>query len=334
MSSGGGGTRFGNWAQAIARHQLLRVVARRVALAVPLLFVVSALSFLLVSLTPGDPALQILGLDAPPEAYVSLRHALGLDLPIYEQYVRWLARAFSGNLGTSLSSGQTVTQAILERLPVTLSLLFGSLVAVLVVGVALGVFSAVVGGAAARIVDALELLGFALPSFWVGAVLIEMFAVKLQLFPVVGYVPFGDSPGMWFRALVLPVAALSLHYVAGLAKQTREAMLDVLGSEHIRVAWANGAPARSVFFVYALKNASVRVATILGVITVGLLGGTVLVENVFALPGLGGLLVAATLQHDLPIVQGVTVLFTMIVIAVNLTVDLAYSWLDPRVRTK
>ncbi len=320
------------WLAALSRHRILWIVVRRLILALPLLFVVSALSFLLVSLAPGDPALSILGVTAPPEAYEKLRHALGLDLPLYQQYWRWLSRALSGDLGTSLFNGESVTQAIAERLPVTLSLMLGALFVMGVAGTVLGVLSAVRGGAIGRFVDGLALLGFALPGFWVGAVLIEVFAVKLPIFPAVGYVAFTDSPALWLRSLALPVIALSLHGVAGLSKQTREAMLDVLASEHIKMAWANGAPARSIFFKYALRNAAVRMLTVLGLLTVGLLSGTVLAEFVFALPGLGSLAVQATNQHDLPIIQGVIVFFTLLIVLINLSIDLAYSWLDPRVR--
>jgi peptide/nickel transport system permease protein len=299
---------------------------------VPLLFVVSALSFSLVSLTPGDAAQQILGPDASPATYQSLRHELGLDRPLYGQYWEWISHAVSGNLGSSVITGEHVAKTIGDRLPVTLSLVLGALLLTSVLGVGLGVFSAVRGGVLGRVVDALSLLGFALPGFWVGAVLISVFAVRMHWFPAVGYVPLADSPSQWLRSLVLPVTALALHSVAVLAKQTREAMLDVLSSEHIRMAHANGIPPRFVFLL-GLKNAAIRVVTIVGLQTVGLLGGTLFVEQVFALPGLGYSLVNGTLQHDLPVVQGITVFFTVIIVVVNLVVDLAYTWLDPRVRT-
>src|SRR5581483_1180340 len=180
--------------------------------------------------------------------------------------------------------------------------------------------------------DALALAGYSVPAFWIGAELIVLFAVKLTWFPATGYVPVSHSPVDWLRSLVLPVAALSLYGIAAVARQTREAMLDVLASEHIRMARANGLPARSILFRHALRNASVPVVTVLGVVAVGLLGGTIFVENVFALPGLGVLVVNASLQGDLPVVQGVAVFFTLVVIVVNLAIDLAYTWLNPRVR--
>jgi peptide/nickel transport system permease protein len=312
---------------------MLRVIAHRVLVSIPLLFVVSALSFVLISFTPGDAAHQILGTDAPPEAYPKLRHELGLDLPLYEQYWRWLEDAVTGDLGTSLFSPEQVSTLIGDRVPVTLSLIIGSVLASVLLGVALGVFSALRGGAAGRAADAVSLIGFALPEFWVGVTLIVLFAVKLGWFPATGYVPLAQSPWEWLRSLILPVTALSLGAIAAIAKQTREAMLDALASEHIRMAWANGIPRRSIVFKHALRNASLPIVTVVGLLAIGLLGGTIVVENVFALPGLGGLAVTAATQHDLPLIQGIAVCFTIVVVIINLIVDLAYGWLNPRVRT-
>jgi peptide/nickel transport system permease protein len=216
---------------------------------------------------------------------------------------------------------------------VTLSLVLSSLLVSLVIGVGLGVLSAVRGGLLGRTLDALALTVWSLPVFWVAGELAIIFAVHLRLLPAVGYVPVNQSIGGWLRSLILPVAALSLGPIAALLKQTREAMLDVLGSEYIRMATANGIGAGSLIFRHALKNAAMRVVTVLGVQTVALLGGTVFVEGVFALPGIGSLVVTASLGHDISVVQGIAVVFTLFVIVVNLVIDLAYQWLDPRVRT-
>jgi peptide/nickel transport system permease protein len=182
-------------------------------------------------------------------------------------------------------------------------------------------------------VDGVSMAGYAFPSFWLGAVLISLFAVKVRWFPATGYVSLDESVSGWARALVLPVVALSLHGIAAVSKQTREAMLDVLSSEHIRMARANGIPESSIVFRHGLKSAGIRTTTILGLQAVALLGGTVLVESVFALPGLGTLAVSASIQHDLPVVQGIVVLFTCMVIVINLVIDLGYTLLNPRVRT-
>jgi peptide/nickel transport system permease protein len=322
-----------DWARLV-RNPVLRVVLRRCVMAVPLLFVVSALTFVLVSLTPGNAAEEILGTSATPAAYAALNQALGLNLPLYDQYWDWLRHALTGNLGQSVFTSQPVTQEIGQRLPVTVSLLVGALVVSAVAGIGLGAFSALRGGVTGRIADALALIGFSLPGFWVGAELIVIFAVWRNWFPATGYVPISASPAGWLHSLVLPVVTLSLYGIASTAKQTREAMLDVLATEHIRMARANGLPRRAIVFRHALRNASMRVVTVLGLLAVGLLGGTVLVENVFALPGVGSLIVTAATQHDLPVVAGIAVCFTLIVVAINLIVDLAYLWLNPRVRLR
>jgi len=329
--------RAGRWRrpriQKTLLHPLVVLVLRRSAMTVTLLFVVTALSFVLVSLTPGDPATQLLGINATPEVAARLQRELGLDLPIYQQYLDWVKGAVSGDFGVSAFSGEPVTHAINDRLPVTLTLLCGALLVSVVVGVGIGVFSAVRGGLPGRLVDGMALIGFAVPSFWLGALLISWFAVKLGWLPATGYVKFSDSPADWLRSLVLPVLELSLGCIAAIAKQTRDAMLDALGSEYVRMAWANGVPARSIFFRHALKNAGMPVLTVTGLQAVGLLGGAILVENVFALPGLGSLVVSATTQHDLPLIQGMVVYFTIIVVVINLLVDVAYSRLNPRLRT-
>lgn len=317
----------------LRRFPVLRVIVRRFLVAVPLLFIVSFLSFLLVSLTPGDAAEQILGVNKTPETYAQLRRAMGLDEPLYAQYWHWLDRALHGDLGVAILSGEEVAHAIGVRLPVTLSLILGSLLITLVVGVSLGVIAAVRGGAIARAIDGFTLAGFAMPAFWVASILIVLLAVKVQWFPAAGYVPFAQSGGEWLRSLVLPTIALGLGGIAAVAKQTREAMSDVLATEYVRMARANGVPESRILFRHGLKNAGVRITTILGLQTVALLSGTVVVESVFALPGLGGLVVEASLSHDLATVQGVTVYFTVIVVVVNLAIDLAYTMLNPRVRT-
>lgn len=316
-----------------ASHPFARVVSRRVLFAVPLLFAVTALSFVLASLTPGDAAQAILGTQATPEQYAELRESLGLDLPLYQQYLDWLAAALRGDLGTSLISSEPVTGLLEPRLPVTLSLLAVTLAVIALVGVPMGVLSAVRGGHVGRLVDAFALVGFSLPAFWVGAALIALFSVRLGWLPTSGYTPVDESIGGWLRTLALPVTALAIGGVAAVAKQTREAMLDALASEYIRMARASGIAESSIVFRHALKNAAAPVVTVLGLQAIALLGGTIFVESVFALPGLGGTVATASLQHDLPVVQGVVVYFTIMVVLMNLVVDLLYTSLNPRVRT-
>jgi len=310
------------------------VVVRRLALGVPLLFLVSILSFALLAATPGDPAETILGTHGTPAQYAELRHQLGLDRPLPMQYWQWLEHAMRGNLGQSLFAGEGVTHLMIQRLPVTISLIGGSLLLMFGLGLTFGVLSALRGGGFGRVVDAVSLIGFALPAIWIGAILIELFAVKLRWLPAVGYVPLVQSFSGWVRSVALPVVTLSLGGVAVVTKNTREAMLDVLASEHVRIARANGIPERSIVLVLALRNVAVRIITLAGLTIVGLLGGTVLVETVFAMPGVGSQLVSAVRTHDLPVVQGLAVAFTVIVVLVNLMTDLAYTLLDPRIRSR
>jgi len=311
---------------------MLRLVARRLLMSIPLLFVVSALTFVLVSLTPGDAARAILGTGASQDQYLQLRHQMGLDKPVYEQYWTWLSHAVHGDLGTSLLSSQPVTQALNQRLQPTLSLIIGATLLSAFLGISLGVLSALRSGVLGRAVDVFSLLGLALPAFWLGLILVAEFAVRLQLFPATGYTLLDQSPGQWLRGLVLPVGTLAFGSVTVVAKQTRDAMLEVLGRDFIRTLRANGVAERSIIFKHALKNAAIPVVTVLGLIFVGLLSGTVLVESVFALPGLGGLTVQATTGHDIPIIQGAVIYFTIIVVIVNLIVDLSYGWLNPKAR--
>ena len=309
-----------------------KLVRRRLLLAIPQLLIVSSLTFVLVSLSPGDPARTILGLQATPESIERLRGALGLDHPVWVQYWDWLVRALHGDLGSSITSQQHVTEAIAQRMPVTLSLVLGALLVTSIVGVGIGVLSALRGGPAVKVLDSLALAGFAVPSFWLATGLIAIFAVKLKLFPAVGYVPFGDSPSDWLRSLVLPIISLAVAGAAVVARQTREAMTSVIGSEYVRMARVHGVRLPSLVLRYELRNAAIPVVTVIGTQFVGLLAGTVFVEKVFALPGLGSLMVEAALTHDLPILQGVTVTFTLMVIGVNLLIDLLYSWLNPKVK--
>ncbi|MGW1990919.1 ABC transporter permease [Embleya sp. NPDC001921] len=311
---------------------VLRTVAGRLLSSIPLLFAVSALTFVLVSLVPGDPARTIVGQHATEAQYHTVRDQLGLDQPLPVQYWHWLKGVARGDLGSSLFSGEPVTAILGSRLPVSLSLILAGTALSGIVGVALGVLSARRGGALVRAVDVLSLLGLAVPAFWLALVLIAGLAVKLAWFPVTGYVPLAEDPFEWARSLALPVLSLSLGAVAIIAKQTRDSVLDVSGKDFIRVMEANGFAPRSILYRHVLRSAAMPVVTVLGVVLVNLLAGTVFVETVFAMPGLGGVIQQATVQHDIPLIQGTVLYITLLVVLVNLLVDLAYSRLDPRVR--
>ncbi len=313
---------------------MIRLVVYRILWSIPLLWVVSALTFVLVSLVPGNAAQAIAGSDASAAQVAALSRQLGLDQPLWTQYWHWLARAVRGDLGTSLVTGQSVTQVLNSRLTVSLTLIIGGTLVAAVVGLTLGTWAATRGGALGRLVEAAAVLGLAVPNFWLGLVLIELFAVTIRIFPATGFVPFSQDPGQWALSLVLPVVAIAAVGMTMIAVQTRDSMLEVLRRDFIRVLEANGIPRRSVIGRHALRNAAIPVVTVIGITFVGLLGASVLVESVFALPGLGSGLTTAAAQHDIPVIQGAVLYFTLVVVIVNLLVDVAYGLLNPRVRVR
>jgi peptide/nickel transport system permease protein len=311
---------------------MLRLIARRLLLAIPLLFAVSFLSFALVAIAPGNPAVDILGLDATKAQYAAVDRQYGFDQSVPVQYWHWVVRALHGNLGTSYTSQEPVTSIVNSSLGVTLALVLGAAVLTAILGVGLGTLSAIRGGVTGRLTDALAMLGFAIPTFWLGMVLQDIFGVHLRLLPATGFVPFGQSPSGWLRSLILPVLTLAVAGMTGVAKQTRDSMRDTLHRDYIDALRADGAPEWLIIWRHALRNAAIPVVTLLGTILVGMLGGTVLVETVFSMQGLGYQVVTAAGGHDLPVIEAITVYFTIGVVIVNLLVDLAYGWLNPRAR--
>jgi peptide/nickel transport system permease protein len=312
---------------------MLKYAGRRLLAAIPVLLLVSALSFAIVWIVPGDVAAEMAGPTATAEEVARLRERLGLDKPWTEQVVGWYAALAQGDLGQSILLRQGVASAIVERLPVTLSLTFIALAFALVIGVALGVLAAMRAGKAVDQVSmGAALVGFSLPDFWLGLVLVWLFAVQLGWLPTGGYVPFGDSPLGWLRSLAMPAAALALTQVGLFARMTRAAMLEVLRQDYVRTARAKGLPARMVIGKHALLNALIPVVTVAGISMGVLLGGAVVIEQVFSLPGVGRLIVGAILRRDYPVIQGGLMLTATIFVLVNLAVDLLYAALDPRIR--
>jgi peptide/nickel transport system permease protein len=309
-----------------------RLIAQRLLLSIPLPFIVSGLTFILVALTPGDLARTILGGNATQSQYLQLRRQLGLDEPLWTRYWQWLTAALHGNLGVSPTTSESVTSVLDARLGPTLSLVIGSTLVAALFGMLLGVAAAVRNGLVGRLLDAVSMLGLAVPSFWLGLLLIGWFAVDLRAFPVAGYVSPTQSLDGWATTLVLPVATLAAPGVAIIAKQTRDAMRETLQRPYLRTLRAAGLSRRSLVLRHALRNAAIPVLTVVGVVFVGALSGTVIAETVFAMPGLGGEAVSATAAHDVPLILGVALYFTLLVIAVNLVIDIAYGLLDPRVR--
>ncbi|HZQ59692.1 MAG TPA: ABC transporter permease [Acidimicrobiales bacterium] len=310
------------------------LIARRLAALVPILLLVSFGVFLLVSLVPGDAAVTLAGGEnATPESIAHVRAELHLNEPIVDQYGRWVSHAARLDFGKSLEDGASVSRALRSRIPVTLGLVIAATIVSLLVGVPLGIVSGLrPGGSADRASRLTASLGVAIPNFWLAVVLVAVFAVHYHLLPPSGYVALTDSLTGWVRHMALPAIALGLASAAALARQLRAELVDVLDATYIRTAWAKGAGARLVVGKHALKNAAIPAVTILGLQIGYLLGGAVIVEQIFALPGLGTYFIRGVLSSDLPVIQGVTVVFVLGQLVMSLLVDMSYGLLNPKVR--
>jgi peptide/nickel transport system permease protein len=314
---------------------MLRQTVRWLASSLVLLFVITAATFVLASLAPGDAAKAILSSQSgsyTAQQYQQVRHALGIDQPLPAQYWHWLDGVLHGSLGADLFSGQPVTQELSARLGPSLSIIVGTVIVSGLAGVSLGIVSALRGGALGRLVDVVSLAGLAIPNFWLALVLVELLAVRVRAFPATGYAPLSGDPGPWLRSITLPVLTLSAGGVAFVAKQTRDSLSEVMSRDFIVMLRARGLSRRSVVLRHALRNAAVPVVTVLGLLLVSLLGGTVLIENVFSVPGLGQEAVTAAGSHDLPVIEGVAFYFAVVVVIANLLVDVSYRLLSPRMR--
>lgn len=314
---------------------MIRATVRWIGTSAALLFIVTVLTFVLAALAPGDAARSILESSHSTytsQQYQDLRHQLGIDQPLPAQYWHWLYHLLHGSLGTDLFSGEPIASALSGRLAATLSLAIGGVIVSAVVGIAVGIFSAIRRGPAARAVSLVSLLGMAVPGFWLALVVVELLAIRVRAFPATGYTPFTEDPQKWLQSIVLPVLSLSFGASATIARQVRDSMSEVLAQDYITALRARGVPLRSIILKHALRNAAIPLVTMLGLLLVGLLGGTVLIESIFAIPGLGQQAVTASSTHDLPMIEGVAFFFTLVVIVVNLLVDVSYRWLNPKVR--
>jgi peptide/nickel transport system permease protein len=301
-----------------------KIFLRWLADAVPLVFVVSLVTFVLTSMIPGDPGRRLLGTGASDEAVLRLNEQLGVNLPLPVRYWNWLINAVQGNLGYSATSGVSVNRELTDRLGVTVTLIVGALIVAALVGISLGIISALRGGWLGKLVDIIAVLGMAVPNFWFALVMVMLFAVELRLFPATGASP-------WPQAMVLPILTLGLTTATPVVKQTRDGVLLELGRDYVQMLRARGATERTVIF-HVLRNAAAPIITVLGVILVSLFGGGVLIESVFALPGLGRLVVFAALTHDIPTVQGVALAYTVMVLLTSLLIELLYVLTNPRLR--
>jgi peptide/nickel transport system permease protein len=312
---------------------MLRLIANRILQAAPVIVVVSILAFLLINLLPGDPAVVIAGDQASPEAIAAVRHNLGLDKPLLEQLGIWFLHLLQGNFGASLMLNQSVVSAMGERLPVTLSLALLSIAITLPIGIFAGAVAAYYRQTwIDSCVMTLALLGVSAPAFWVAILSIILFSVTLRWFPTGGYTPFMQDPLLWLRSLVLPAVMLSLFQIGFLARMTRSAMLDVLSQDYVRTARAKGLGEWKTVSKHAFRNALILIVTAIGILLSTAIGGSVVIEQVFALPGVGRLVVQGILARDYPLVQGVMLIYGFAFVLINLAVDLIYTFADPRVR--
>lgn len=310
-----------------------RYIVARLIQAIPVLILVSLIAFVVMKLVPGDPAVLIGGPTATPAELDNIRKNLGLDQPFHIQMTRYYAGLVQGDLGRSLLLGKPVLEATIERVPVSLSIALYSMVLTLVLGIGCGIIAALKRGTwADQAAMVFALVGVSLPNFWFGLMLMVLLSVKLGLLPTGGYVPWQQDFGGWFATATMPAISLALLQIGLLARITRSTMLEVLRQDYIRTARAKGLPELAVIGKHALKNVMIPVVTVIGVIFSVLLSGSVVIESVFSVPGIGSLLGSAVLRRDYPMIQGGLLLVAATLLALNILVDVLYAYFDPRVR--
>ncbi|WP_281887183.1 ABC transporter permease [Agromyces rhizosphaerae] len=307
-------------------------IVRRIVAGAILLFAISILAFTLLYLDSATIARRILGETATEELIARKTAELGLDLPLWQQYLQWLANALQGDLGRSWTNGQLVSVNLADRLSVTLSLVIGTTVLTAIASVVLGILAAQKGGWVDGVIQVITVLGFAIPGFLIALYLVLAFAINLHWFKATGYVPPTDSISGWLASVTLPILALSFGAVAAVTQQIRGAVIDGMSRDYVRTLRSRGLSPASVVYRHVLRNAAGPALAVLALQFIGLLGGSLIVEQVFALPGMGQLTVAAGVGGDIPVVMGVVVVFAIIVIVVNLAIDLAQAALNPKVR--
>jgi len=310
-----------------------RFLIRRLAGAFLVLLLVSLVSFALIWLVPGDPASAFLDGSATPEQLQRLRVALGLDQPLHIRMAQWYWRVLHGDLGESILMRRSVAAALVERLPATLSIAGTALLIAIAGGVTAGLVAAVYHN---RWIDqavmSTALVGLSVPDFWLGLVLILVFAVSLGWLPTGGFVPFGQDPAGWLRSILLPALTLGMVQIGFIARISRTAMLEVLGQDYIRTADAKGLAKIEIVLRHGLPNALIPILTVIGIVAGALLGGAVIIEQVFSVPGVGRLIIGAIAARDFPVMQGGLLFLAVIYLLVNLAVDMLYAVADPRVR--
>lgn len=311
---------------------MLGFIIRRLVSGVVLIFVISVIAYTLLYLGGGDIARRILGQSATTETVAKKAAELGLDRPLPVQYLDWLTSAFQGDLGRSWFTGQLVSTGVTSRLAVTLSIVIGATLIAAIVSVILGVLAARRGGWIDSVVQFISVIGFAIPSFLIALVLVITFAINLRLFKATGYIPITTSFSGWVASVTLPIIALAIGAIATVAQQVRGSVVDAMSKDYVRTLRSRGLGTNRVIYKHVLRNAGGPALAVLAVQFIGLLGGAVIIEQIFALPGIGQLAVQATTSGDIPIVMGVVIATAIIVVIVNLLIDLAQAALNPKVR--
>ncbi|MBW9121860.1 ABC transporter permease [Microbacterium trichothecenolyticum] len=311
---------------------MLIFILKRVAWGIVTLLIASWIAFMLVHLSGSTPGGVALGQSATPEQVAAYNESIGWYDPWIQQYAAWVAQVLQGNLGTSLIDGRPIGPDIAKRLPVTAALaVFGTLVAA-VIGVVMGVIAAVRRGAVDKAITATSGILLSVPAFWIGVLLVYVFAVQLRLLPATGFVPFANDPAAWARSLVLPVLTIAITSAAGIARQTRASMSESLAQEHIRTLRAVGTPTNRIIYVHALRGASLPILASVAVMFIVLFSGSVVIEVLFALPGIGQAMQSAVGSADLPFVQALVLVATLVVVIVNVALELLNRTLDPKLR--
>ena len=311
---------------------MIAFIARRFGSGAFLLLIISTIAYFLMFFSSTNVAMNILGEDATSEAILAKQQELGLDQPILERYWAWLTHAITGDFGISWFTNEDIVKTILARLPVTMTLVLGAILIAAILATILGMTAAVKGGAIDRLVQFLAIAGFAVPNFVVAIFLVTLFAIQIPIFNAVGYTDFAENPGEWAKSITLPVAALALSALAAVAQQVRGSVTDAINMDYVRTLRARGLSFNRVVYKHVLRNAGGPALSILGVQFVGMLGGSVLVEQIFAIPGLGPYAVSSTAVSDIPAVMGLVVVTALVVIVVNLIIDLLSAALNPKVR--
>ena len=318
---------------------MLGMIARRLLSLIPVLLVVTFVVYMLVELVPGDAATTVAGgVNATPEKIAEVREELGLDRPVVERYADWLGGAVQLDFGRSYlnynnASAPTVSEEIKERLPVSLGLALAGLFVAMIIGIPLGILAGMrPGGVVDRLSVTGTSFGLAIPNFVLAFLLIQVFALTLGWFPALGYTKFSESPTGWLEHITLPAISLGVIAAASVARQTRAALIDVLHSNYVRTAFAVGTGTRRTVVKYAFKNAAIPTVTVLGLQLAALVGGVVIIEQLFSIPGLGTYMLRALTLPDVPVIQAVTITFVVIYVVLNLIVDISYGYLNPRVR--